>query len=160
MPLLDSIWSAAIRTFSSAGSVPSPLQGAFCVNFPRSQNFSRSIQRCRPVRHLLRQRCSRLWQRRQIWTTDKSISLGVILIGLRLKRTVDLAVSVRRHKLNGRRWIRVFARRGFLRTRCSSEPSVFLNCQGMVMYLAFDDRRTSQHDAVRIDGALKPAADR
>ena len=28
------------------------------------------------------------------------------------------------------------------------------------MYLAFDNRRTSQHDAVRLDGALKAAADR
>ena len=28
------------------------------------------------------------------------------------------------------------------------------------MYLAFDNRRTTQHDAVRLDGALKAAADR
>jgi hypothetical protein len=36
----------------------------------------------------------------------------------------------------------------------------FPQLPGTVMYLAFDDRRTSQHDAVRLDGALKTAADR
>ena len=35
-PLLDSIWSVAIRTFSSAGSLLSPLHGAFCVKLPSS----------------------------------------------------------------------------------------------------------------------------
>ena len=38
-PLSDSIWSVAIRTFSSAGSLPSPLHGAFCVKLPSSQEF-------------------------------------------------------------------------------------------------------------------------
>src|SRR6185312_3259649 len=80
---------------------------------------------------------------------------------MHLEQTVGLAASIRRHKLNRRRWIRVLTRRGCLRARCSSEPSVFLNCQGTVMYFAFDDRRTSQHDAVRLDdvlGALRQAA--
>ena len=43
--------------------------------------------------------------------------------------------------------------------RHASEPGVLLNCQGAVMYLTLDDRRTSQRDAVCLDGALKTAAD-
>jgi hypothetical protein len=36
---LDTICSVAIRTFSSSGSLPSPLHGAFCVKLPSSQEF-------------------------------------------------------------------------------------------------------------------------
>jgi hypothetical protein len=43
MPVLDSTWSVAIRTFNSAGSLPSPLHGAYCVKLPNShQLFSLS----------------------------------------------------------------------------------------------------------------------
>jgi hypothetical protein len=39
IPVLDSIWSTAIRSSSSAGSPPSPLHGAFCVKFPSSHEL-------------------------------------------------------------------------------------------------------------------------
>ena len=90
-------------------------------------------------------------------------SLGLLFrssIGRHLpERTVDLLVSVRRHKLNGRPCVCHFARRGLLRMLHPSEPGVLLNCQRAMMYLAFNNRGASQRDAICLDGALETATD-